>query len=158
MPANWASSGVRGGTPGAAEAVTALEGDYNGNGTVEQADLDLVLLYWGQAAANAPPAWTNSRPSGVVDQAELDAVLLNWGATSDDVAAARVDPVAPAPLESVEQSDGLGNDVRTEHHAKARDSLTIDDSGTSKASKGLLTLTSSRADSAKALVFTKLGM
>jgi hypothetical protein len=55
-----------------------LAGDYNGNGLVEQADLDLVLLNWGQAAASVPGDWV----SGSVDQDELDGVLLNWGATN----------------------------------------------------------------------------
>jgi hypothetical protein len=49
-----------------------ISGDYNGNGRVEQADLDLVLLNWGQALAQP---WVD----GTVDQAELDGVLLNWG-------------------------------------------------------------------------------
>jgi hypothetical protein len=58
----------------------SLAGDYNGNGAVEQADLDLVLLNWGDAAISLPPTWTNERPrGGIVDQAELDRVLLNWG-------------------------------------------------------------------------------
>jgi hypothetical protein len=55
-------------------------GDYNSNGTVEQADLDLVLLNWGVAAGDLPPTWTDERPTtGIVDQAELDGVLLHWG-------------------------------------------------------------------------------
>jgi hypothetical protein len=49
-----------------------LAGDYNGNGRVEQADLDLVLLNWGTSLAQP---WVD----GTVDQAELDSVLLNWG-------------------------------------------------------------------------------
>jgi hypothetical protein len=52
-------------------------GDYNGNGTVEQADLDLVLLNWGQPGV--PNGWINDLPEGNIDQAELDGVLLNWG-------------------------------------------------------------------------------
>jgi arylsulfate sulfotransferase len=56
--------------------------DYDGNGQVEQGDLDLVLLHWGQDAAAAPAAWVQNRPTGAIDQAELDLVLLNWGATS----------------------------------------------------------------------------
>jgi hypothetical protein len=52
-------------------------GDYNGNGVVEQADLDLVLLNWGQAGT--PNGWTNDLPEGDIDQEELDGVLLNWG-------------------------------------------------------------------------------
>jgi hypothetical protein len=57
-----------------------LVGDYNGNGTVEQADLDLVLLNWGDTLADpAGIGWVNDLPSGPVDQEELDDVLLNWG-------------------------------------------------------------------------------
>jgi hypothetical protein len=54
-----------------------IPGDYNGNGTVEQADLDLVLLNWG--LPGVPAGWTNDLPEGNIDQAELDGVLLNWG-------------------------------------------------------------------------------
>jgi hypothetical protein len=54
-----------------------ISGDYNGNGTVEQADLDLVLLNWGQSGV--PNGWINELPEGNIDQAELDGVLLNWG-------------------------------------------------------------------------------
>jgi hypothetical protein len=54
-------------------------GDYNGNGLVEQGDLDLVLLNWGADAANVPAAWQNDPPDGLVDQEELDGVLLQWG-------------------------------------------------------------------------------
>jgi hypothetical protein len=54
-----------------------IPGDYNGNGTVEQADLDLVLLNWGQPGV--PGGWVNDLPDGNIDQAELDGVLLNWG-------------------------------------------------------------------------------
>jgi hypothetical protein len=54
-----------------------IMGDYNANGTVEQADLDLVLLNWGQSGV--PAGWTNDLPDGNIDQAELDGVLLNWG-------------------------------------------------------------------------------
>ena len=60
--------------------ILELTGDYNGNGQVEQADLDLVLLNWGADAAVAPQGWVSDLPSGIVDQDELDRVLLNWGA------------------------------------------------------------------------------
>jgi hypothetical protein len=56
-----------------------IPGDYNGNGTVEQADLDLVLLNWG--GSTVPGGWVNNLPEGNIDQAELDGVLLNWGNT-----------------------------------------------------------------------------
>jgi hypothetical protein len=65
--------------------------DYDGNGVVDQGDLDLVLLNWG-ADATAPPAgWINDVPSGQVDQSELDKVLLNWGSQA----------AAGLPVESV---------------------------------------------------------
>ena len=56
-------------------------GDYNGDGFVGQADLDLVLLSWG---ATVPPdpvpvGWVNDPPAGLIGQAALDQVLLNWG-------------------------------------------------------------------------------
>jgi hypothetical protein len=53
--------------------------DYNADGHVEQADLDLVLLHWGQPAVPAPNGWFNDVPKGSIDQAELDELLLNWG-------------------------------------------------------------------------------
>jgi hypothetical protein len=59
-----------------------VEGDYNGNSVVEQADLDLVLLNWGQATPPVPDMWVNDLPSGFIDQEELDRVLLNWGSTA----------------------------------------------------------------------------
>jgi hypothetical protein len=68
--------------PGRTAGGSAVEGDYNGSGLVEQADLDLVLLHWG--VANVPPGWTNDLPVGAIDQAELDGVLLAWGATGGE--------------------------------------------------------------------------
>lgn len=65
-------------------------GDYNGNGRVEQGDLDLVLLNWGQDAGAVPESWVHDLPSGTIDQEELDLVLINWGNTSSIGAAAAV--------------------------------------------------------------------
>ena len=64
------------GTLGAA-IIDALAGDFNGNGSVEQGDLDLVLNNWGGARGD----WSNAAgfASAGVDQEELDAVLNNWG-------------------------------------------------------------------------------
>ena len=63
--------------------VSLLEGDYNSNGTVDQGDLDLVLLNWGEELFNPIAAgWINDLPDGIIDQDELDGVLLNWGKTS----------------------------------------------------------------------------
>ena len=61
-------------------AVATLAGDYNGSGSVEQGDLDLVLNNWG--APRGP--WENAQgfTSGAVDQEELDRVLNNWGSSA----------------------------------------------------------------------------
>jgi hypothetical protein len=56
-----------------------VAGDLDGNGRVDQADLDLVLLNWGRDGSQLDSAWRSARPSGRVGQAALDAVLLSWG-------------------------------------------------------------------------------
>ena len=62
--------------------VRSLRFDRSSNGTVEQSDLDLVLLHWGAGATAVPDSWTNDLPTGTIDQDEFDGVLLNWGNTS----------------------------------------------------------------------------
>lgn len=57
-------------------------GDYNGNGLVEQADLDLVLSHWGEDATAVGEDWVSDPPQGIIDQGELDGVLANWGQSS----------------------------------------------------------------------------
>ncbi|MEM7627105.1 MAG: PQQ-dependent sugar dehydrogenase [Planctomycetota bacterium] len=54
-------------------------GDYNGDGFVSQADLNLVLLNWGNNSL--PPDWvaTDQFDGGLIGQNELNDVLLNWG-------------------------------------------------------------------------------
>ena len=69
--------------------------DYNNNGLVEQADLDLVLLNWGDSWPPPVDGWTsNYPPDGKIDQNELDGVLLNWGNSAASRSAASV----PEPL------------------------------------------------------------
>ncbi|MEM8493931.1 MAG: PEP-CTERM sorting domain-containing protein [Planctomycetota bacterium] len=64
-------------------AVSAVTGDYNDSGSVEQGDLNLVLNNWGvDTTGNIPSGWINDLPEGTVDQAELNTVLNNWGASS----------------------------------------------------------------------------
>ena len=60
--------------------VAALAGDYTGNGSVEQGDLDLVLNNWGQPRGD----WANAAgfASAGVDQEELDRVLNHWGGSA----------------------------------------------------------------------------
>jgi uncharacterized protein YjbI with pentapeptide repeats len=67
---------------------STLAGDYNGDGLVEQGDLDLVLSHWGQPASAAPSGWVEDLPVGVISQTHLDQVLLNWGRTSGTMTAA----------------------------------------------------------------------
>jgi uncharacterized protein YjbI with pentapeptide repeats len=64
--------------------------DYDRSGTVEQTDLDFVLLNWGADATTPPAGWVNDIPRGLIDQEELDKVLLNWGSTSTPVGTASI--------------------------------------------------------------------
>ncbi|MEM9752051.1 MAG: PEP-CTERM sorting domain-containing protein [Planctomycetota bacterium] len=71
-------------------------GDYDGSGSVEQGDLNLVLNNWGRnvdpiadGGNGVPNGWVNNLPLGTVDQEELNLVLNNWGSTSTQ-------PVVPA--------------------------------------------------------------
>jgi hypothetical protein len=78
--------------------VPSLLGDYNDNGVVEQADLDLVLLNWGNATVPPPAGWVSDLPEGQVDQDELDGVLLHWGNAAEQVSAASIPEPAAAAL------------------------------------------------------------
>lgn len=80
------------------EELPLLAGDYNGNGTVKQADLDLVLLNWGAEGSTPPSGWINDLPSGTIDQAELDRVLLGWGNTNMPAASAIAFPLGSASV------------------------------------------------------------
>jgi serpin B len=71
-------------------AAAIRTGDYNGDGRIDQGDLDLVLLHWGADAATPPAGWTSELPAVVVDQNELDAVLTNWGQSTAGLQAANV--------------------------------------------------------------------
>ncbi len=70
-PASWVAA-----APGTFNS--EVTGDFNADRTVNQGDLDLVLLNFG---STAPESWINQRPGGVVGQAQLDDVLLNFGST-----------------------------------------------------------------------------
>lgn len=63
--------------------VDVLPGDFNGSGSVEQGDLNLVLNNWGRnvMTAGLPVGWIGGLPQGLVDQYELNTVLNNWGAS-----------------------------------------------------------------------------
>ena len=66
----------------------ALLGDANLDGSIGQADLDVVLLNWGSVAGT----WSagDFDGSGTVSQADLDAVLLNWGVSTESATSSNV--------------------------------------------------------------------
>ncbi|TWT47545.1 PEP-CTERM sorting domain-containing protein [Botrimarina hoheduenensis] len=57
-------------------AVALNPGDFNGDGKVDNGDLNLLLGNWG--ANTVPGAWINGF-AAPVDNAELNALLGNWG-------------------------------------------------------------------------------
>ncbi|MEM7627455.1 MAG: PEP-CTERM sorting domain-containing protein, partial [Planctomycetota bacterium] len=59
-----------------------IDGDYNGDGTVGQADLDLVLQNWGSSELPAEWLAVDQFQTALISGAELDGVLLNWGDTA----------------------------------------------------------------------------
>jgi hypothetical protein len=73
-------------------------GDFDRDGIVSQADLDLVLTNWGRPADQPPTNWINDLPSGLIDQNELDAVLTNWGNRAETAAFAALPSPAAANL------------------------------------------------------------
>ena len=72
---------------------TTLEGDMNGDGVVNSADLDLVRGSWG--ATVEPGSSGDGNGDGFVNSVDLDLVRANWGATA---AAAVPEPTALALL------------------------------------------------------------
>ena len=74
-----------------------LIGDYDDSDQVSQADLDIVLLNWGDAnfpgnEANIPPG--GGTFDGQVSQNELDGVLLNWGNTASPAGSTVPEPTS----------------------------------------------------------------
>ena len=57
-----------------------LEGDLDGDGAVNSADLDLVRGNWGSAVA--PNTLGDANGDGFVNSTDLDVVRANWGATA----------------------------------------------------------------------------
>ena len=60
-----------------------LAGDYNNDGLVGAADLNLVLGAWGDdvSVTGVPAGWVNDVPTGLIGAQHLNDVLANWGAT-----------------------------------------------------------------------------
>lgn len=70
---------------------SGVAGDFNGNGTVENADLTLLLNNWGQAVPPVPAGWVGDQPTGdAIDNSELTALLNNWGSSAGAAASTAV--------------------------------------------------------------------
>jgi formylglycine-generating enzyme required for sulfatase activity len=76
-----------------ARAQTACDADTNGDGTVDSADLGLLLSAWGPCAACA----ADVNDDGQVDSADLGALLSFWGETCSALPWATVLEEAPDP-------------------------------------------------------------
>lgn len=62
------------------EPPTFCPGDFNGDGLVDNGDLNLLLSNWGAAVPPAPAGWGGYAPTGpTVDNDELNVLLANWG-------------------------------------------------------------------------------
>jgi hypothetical protein len=119
---SWSASDP---SPGSTQFnVAGLSGDYNGNGVVEQADLDLVLLHWGADGTTPPVGWIQGLPSGAIDQQELDAVLLNWGASLAAKSAPVSSPLGEAITVTLQSSKGPAIAQSITHGAQSRTILT----------------------------------
>ncbi len=68
----------------------ALPGDANGDGTVDDRDLNVVLAHWGDAGGWAQGDFD---ASGVIDDRDLSVLLSHWG---DGAAAAIPEPASLA--------------------------------------------------------------
>ena len=66
------------GTPATGVDVTLLNGDPDGSGEVDAADIDLVIADFGSAEP-----LTDMDGSGEVDAADIDIVIANFGSTGD---------------------------------------------------------------------------
>lgn len=76
--------------------LSALSGDFDGDGQVAQGDLNFVLNNWGGQRGE----WANADglETSIVDQEELNRVLNNWGATVAPPATSAVPEPALAGL------------------------------------------------------------
>lgn len=59
-----------------------LDGDLNGDGSVNSADLDIVRGNWGQTVAAGCLLCGDANGDGTVNSGDLDIVRANWGASA----------------------------------------------------------------------------
>lgn len=61
-------------------STAAVPGDFSGDGSVDNDDLNLLLANWGAATPPAPTGWDGDQPIGSsIDNDELNRLLANWG-------------------------------------------------------------------------------
>ena len=72
------------------------QGDFNCNGTVENADLTLLLNNWGHTVPPVPAGWMGSpQPTApAIDNDELTSLLNNWGHHTPGAGAAVPEPAS----------------------------------------------------------------
>ena len=79
------------------EPVIPIEGDLNGDGTVDSDDLDLVRGFWGQDVEPGSGSMGDADGDGLVNSDDLNIVRANWGTES----AAVPEPAVPFSVISV---------------------------------------------------------
>ncbi|MEM7625394.1 MAG: hypothetical protein AAF333_07185 [Planctomycetota bacterium] len=90
-------------------ATEFIVGDFSGDGSVSQADLNLVLLNWGDTAL--PTGWlaADQFDGEAVSQNELNAVLLHWGDSDAAPVLTVPEPASAAALAVVALCFGRGS-------------------------------------------------
>lgn len=74
-----------------------LPGDFNGDRRIDNADLNLLLGHWGDAADSVAAEWDGRPPAGdTIDNDELGELLYAWGAGTDAPTASVPEPAAVA--------------------------------------------------------------
>lgn len=83
-----------------------LPGDYNNSGTVENADLTLLLNNWAASVPPTPAGWSGAPLTApAVDNDELTALLNNWGTSIGTGSVAS--EVVPEPISRLLAAIGL---------------------------------------------------
>lgn len=84
------------------QAIATLVGDYNGDGFVGTADLNLVLSNWGQNVTAGNKGLGDGSGDGFVGTADLNQILSEWGQSAEPGG------IAMAALAAVPEPASLG--------------------------------------------------